>query len=76
LSYHAALDHYGIQLPAGKFEWAKDAATNDKDIVFVLAAQPFADLGVDVQNIEGWGFMTTQDDAGKDIDILVKPYGL
>ena len=76
LTYHADLDHYGIQLPAGKFEWAKDEAENDKDIVFVLAAQPLADLGVDVQNIEGWVFMTMQDDAGKDFDVLLKPYSL
>ena len=76
LSYHAALDHYGIALPAGKFEWAKDYTTNDKDIVFVLAAKPLADLGVDVQNIDGWVFKTMQDDAGKDFDVLLKPYSL
>ncbi|MPM80435.1 hypothetical protein SDC9_127482 [bioreactor metagenome] len=76
LGYHAALDHYGVALPGGKFEWAKDYATNDKDIVFVLAATPLADLGVDVQNIAGWVFMTMQDDAGKDFDVLLKPYSL
>ncbi len=76
LGYHAALDHYGVALPGGKFEWAKDYATNDKDIVFVLAAKPLADLGVDVQNIDGWVFMTMQDDAGKDFDVLLKPYSL
>lgn len=76
LGYHAALDHYGIALPSGKFEWAKDSATNDKDIVFVLAAKPLADLGVDVQNIDGWVFKTMQDDAGKDFDVLLKPYSL
>lgn len=76
LTYHADLDHYGIKLPAGKFEWAKDDTTNDKDIVFVIAAQPLADLGVDVQNIEGWIFKTMKDDAGKDFDVLLKPYSL
>ena len=76
LGYHAALDHYGIALPGGKFEWAKDHATNDKDIVFVLAAKPLADLDVDVQNIDGWVFKTMQDDAGKDFDVLLKPYSL
>jgi len=76
LTYHADLDHYGITLPAGKFEWAKDEVANDKDIVFVIAAQPLADLGVDVQNIEGWVFMTMKDDAGQDFDVLLKPYSL
>ena len=76
LTYHADLDHYGIQLPAGKFEWAKDESNNDKDIVFVIAAKPLADLGVDVQNIDGWIFKTMTDDAGKDFDVLLKPYSL
>lgn len=76
LSYHAALDHYGIQLPAGKFEWAKDSATNDKDIVFIITAKSLADLGVDVEHIDGWIFKTMQDDAGKDFDVLLKPYSL
>jgi hypothetical protein len=76
LDYHADLDHYGIKLPTAKFEWAKDEATNDKDIVFVLAAQPLADLGVDVQNIEGWIYMIMQDDAGRDLPVLLKPYSL
>ena len=76
LTYHADLDHYGIALPAGKFEWAKDETTNDKDIVFVIAAKPLADLGVDVQNIDSWVFKTMKDDAGKDFDVLLKPYSL
>lgn len=76
LGYHQALDHYGIKLPAGKFEWAKDYKTNDKDIVFVIFAKPLADLGVDVQNIEGWAFKTMQDADGSDIDVLLKPFNL
>ena len=76
LTYHADLDHYGIKLPAGKFEWAKDESTNDKDIVFVINAKPLADLGVDVKNVSGWIFKTMKDDAGKDFDVLLKPFSL
>ena len=76
LTYHADLDHYGIQLPAGKIEWAKDESTNDKDIVFVIAAKPLADLGVDVQKVDGWLFKTMKDDAGRDFDVLLKPFTL
>lgn len=76
LTYHQALDHYGVKLPGGKIEWAKDYKTNDKDIVFVIAAKPLADIGVDVQNIEGWVFKTMQDENGDDIDVLLKPYDL
>ena len=53
LTYHQALDHYGIKLSAGKFEWAKDYTKNDKDIVFVIKAQPLKDMGVDVNHISG-----------------------
>ncbi len=76
LSYHQLLDHYGIKLLKGKFEWGKDYKTNDKDIVFVIAAKPLADIGVDVQNIEGWIFKTMKDVDGSDIDVLLKPYDL
>ncbi len=76
LTYHQDLDHYGVKLPGGKFEWAKDYNTNDKDIVFVIAAKPLADIGVDVQNIEGWVFKTMKDTDGSDIDVLLKPYDL
>jgi len=76
LSYHQELDHYGVQLPGGKFEWAKDYKTNDKYIVFVIAAKPLADIGVDVNNIEGWIFKTMADENGDDVDVLLKPYDL
>ena len=76
LSYHQLLDHYGVKYTGGKFEWAKEYKTNDKDIVFVIAAKPLADIGVDVKNIEGWVFKTMQDVDGSDIDVLLKPYDL
>ena len=76
LSYHQLLDHYGVKLAHGKFEWAKDYKTNDKDIVFVIAAKPLADIGVDVQNIEGWVFKTMDEPDGSKVDVLLKPYDL
>ena len=42
----------------------------------MIAAQPLADLGVDVQNVDGWIFKTMKDDAGKDFGVLLKPYSL
>lgn len=76
LTYHQLLDHYGVKLPRGKIEWAKEYKTNDKDIVFVIAAKPLADIGVDVNNIDGWTFKTMQDTDGSNIDVLLKPYDL
>lgn len=76
LTYHQDLDHYGIKVNGGKFEFAKDYKTNDKDIVFVILAKPLADIGVDVKNVKGWAFMTIKDTDGSNVDILAKPYNL
>ena len=79
--YHAALDHYGIDLENGNmFEWAKDISTNDKDIVFVLNPQMFIDAGVNPQEVEGWVFakVETMDKDGKKIEVdkFLKPFDL
>ncbi len=76
LSFHASLGHFGLSLGGGKFEWAQDYQTNDKDIVFVLDVAALTALGVDAANVSGWTLMTMQDDAGKDFDVLLKPYSL
>jgi hypothetical protein len=55
IKYHAALDHYGIDLGDGNmFEWAKDMSTNDKDIVFALNPEKFIKAGVNPKKVEGW----------------------
>jgi hypothetical protein len=81
IGYHEKLDHYGIKLGNGNmFEWAKDMAKNDKDIVWVLNPEPFIAAGVDPAKIRGWAFakVETKDDAGKTIfvDKLLKPFDL
>jgi hypothetical protein len=55
IGYHAALDHYGINLGNGNvFEWAKDLNNNDKDIVFALEIEPLVQAGADLSAIAGW----------------------
>jgi hypothetical protein len=81
IGYHAALDHYGIALGDGNmFEWAKDMAKNDKDIVFVLNPEPLKAAGVDPAKITSWIFtkIPVKDASGKtvDVDKFVKPYNL
>ena len=81
IGYHEKLDHYGIKLGNGNmFEWAKDLAKNDKDIVWVLNPEPFIAAGVDPTKIDGWAFakVETKDDAGKTVfvDKLLKPFDL
>ncbi len=81
ISYHAALDHYGVDLTGGNiFEWAKDMGKNDKDIVFVLNPQIFIDAGVDPKEVEGWVFakVETMDKDGKKFeeDKFLKPFNI
>ncbi|MFV0518206.1 MAG: hypothetical protein ACK5MV_12490 [Aminipila sp.] len=80
IGYHAELDHFGVALGNGNmFEWAKDITTNDKDIVFVLDPQAFIDIGVDVENVDGWLFAKVKTmDNGKKVEVnkLLKPYNI
>jgi hypothetical protein len=81
IGYHAALDHYGVDLTGGfMFEWAKDMNTNDKDIVFVLNPEPFIAAGADPAKINGWVFTTvpTMDSRGRKIEVekILKPINL
>lgn len=81
IKYHTALDHYGIDLTGGNmFEWAKDMAKNDKDMVFVLNPQMFIDAGVNPDKVNGWVFakVETMDENGKKIQVdkFLKPFEL
>jgi hypothetical protein len=81
IGYHEKLDHYGIKLGDGNmFEWAKDLAKNDKDIVWVLNPGPFVAAGVDPSKIQGWVFakVESKDEAGTAVfvDKLLKPFDL
>jgi hypothetical protein len=81
ISYHAALDHYGVDLSGGNvFEWAKDPGKNDKDIVFVLNPQMFIDAGVDPEKVEGWLFAKVEimDAEGKktETEKFLKPFNV
>ncbi|MDR1826789.1 MAG: hypothetical protein LBR29_00500 [Methylobacteriaceae bacterium] len=80
IGYHASLGHYGVSLGGGNlFEWAKDMATNDKDIVFVLDPAVWIGAGVDPGKIQGWVFgKVTVDVDGKptEVDKILKPFDL
>ncbi|MDR2671410.1 MAG: hypothetical protein LBC26_06805 [Oscillospiraceae bacterium] len=81
IGHHAAMDHFGVDLDGGfMFEWARDMAANDKDIVFVLNPEPFRQAGADVGAIEGWALamVETMDEAGRPIEVekLLKPFDI
>ncbi|MDR0381521.1 MAG: hypothetical protein LBH86_05965 [Oscillospiraceae bacterium] len=81
IGYHAAMDHFGVDLDGGfMFEWARDMTANDKDIVFVLDPEVFRRAGVDVGTVEGWTLATveTMDEAGRPVEVekLLKPFDI
>jgi hypothetical protein len=81
VGYHEKLDHYGIKLGGGNmFEWAKDLAKNDKDIVWALNPEPLVAAGVDPAKVQGWVFakVESKDAKGKAVfeDKLLKPFNL
>ncbi len=81
VGYHAALDHYGVDLGDGNaFEWAKNMSTNDKDIVFVLDPKMLMEAGADPTKVEGWVFakVSTMDKDNKPIEVdkFLKPFSI
>ncbi len=81
IGYHEKLDHYGFALGQGNMvEWAKDMATNDKDLVFILDPAPLVAAGVDPAKVSGWLFaqVEVKDAAGKAVlvDKLLRPFNL
>lgn len=80
VGYHQALDHYGIKLGGGNmFEWAKDLAKNDKDLVWVLDPAPFVAAGADPSKVDGWVFAAVEMmEDGKKVSAekLLKPFDL
>lgn len=80
VSYHMALDHYGVNLGNGNlFEWAKDMDANDKDIVFVLDPAPWIAAGADPNAIDGWAFAKVTvhiDGKPTEVDKILKPFDL
>ncbi len=81
IGYHEKLDHYGAAFGNGNmFEWAKDMAANDKDIVFVLNPQPLIDAGVDPSKVKEWVFaqVEVKNPQGQKelVDKFLKPYNL
>ncbi len=71
LTYHEALDHYGIKLGVHKFEWAKTKSTNDKDAVFILDGDTLVSYGVDLTQVTGW--VATEMDG---VSLLLLPVSL
>lgn len=72
LGYHESLGHFGINFGDGfMFEWAKDKAGNDKDVVWVLGPDSLISAGVNPDSVSDWlyGKITEMDRNGKKIEV-------
>ena len=76
--YHDAMKHWGLSLPEGaKVEWTKDTSANELDFAMVIPAEPFIRAGLDVNRLEGTGyvFQAAKIEAGESLpDLLLHPY--
>jgi len=75
LGFHTAMNHYNVNVGGAMFEWAKDLAANDKDIVFVLDPDPLVEAGLNPDAVDGWAYSEVETDDGK-VWKLLKPFDL
>lgn len=81
VGYHEQFDHFGLALGDGNMlEWAKELASNDKDLVFVLNPEPLVKAGLDPAKLAGWKLSKVKvKDAGgqtSEVEKLLRPFNL
>lgn len=82
IKYHEKQQHYGLKLGEGnEVQWTEKLGLNDADMIFVLNAEPLVKAGLDVNKLEGsgWVFKPASDDdggMGANSDQIVKIYDI
>lgn len=82
VKYHKDVQHFGLNLGEGnQVQWTEKLGTNDADMIFVLKAEPLVEAGLDVNKLEGSGWVfkeATDDDMGMGAspDQIVKIYDI
>jgi hypothetical protein len=82
LKYHKEQQHYRLILGDGnEVQWTEKLGTNDADMIFVLKAEPLAKAGLDINKLEGSGWVfreASKDNAGmgENPDQIVKIYDI
>lgn len=82
IKYHKDLQHYRLILGEGnEVEWTEKLGLNDADMLFVLKAEPLVKAGLDVNKLEGSGWVfreANKDNAGmgENPDQIVKIYDI
>ncbi len=68
VSYHKDQQHYGLTLGEGnQVQWTEKLGLNNADMIFVLKAEPLVKAGLDVNKLDGSGWVfkeASEDDMG------------
>ncbi|MCM0648859.1 hypothetical protein NBE98_10775 [Clostridium swellfunianum] len=82
VKYHENQKHFGLKLGDGnEVQWTEKLGLNDADMIFVLKAEPLVKAGLDVNKLEGSGWVfkeASKDDMGMGAnpDQIVKIYDI
>lgn len=82
LKYHKEQQHYRLILTEGtEVQWTEKLGLNDADMIFVLKAEPLVKAGLDINKLEGsgWVFKAASKDnmgMGENPDQIVKIYDI
>ncbi|ERI89515.1 hypothetical protein HMPREF1982_04589 [Clostridiales bacterium oral taxon 876 str. F0540] len=78
IKYHEQQKHYRLILGDGnEVQWTEKLGLNDADITFILKAEPLIKAGLDINKLEGTGWIfkkAGKDDMGENPDQIVKSY--
>lgn len=82
VTYHSELSHYRLMLGDGfEVQWTEKLGLNDADMIFVIAADPLIEAGLDITKLQdtGWIFKEAGMDPtgmGENPNQLIKIYKL
>jgi hypothetical protein len=82
VKYNKDQKHFGLKLGDGnEVQWTEKLGLNDADMIFVLKAEPLVKAGLDVNKLEGSGWVfkeASKDDMGMGAnpDQIVKIYDI
>jgi len=78
LMYHVDMGHFGVDLKRGAFEFAKDASSNELDLVFIVDPVIIEKAGANLEEIAGFKYakVKVMDNKGvkKEVYKLIKAY--
>lgn len=82
IKYHKEQQHYRLALGEGnEVQWTEKLGINDADMIFVLKAEPLVKAGLDVNKLEGsgWVFRRASKDnmgMGENPDQIIKIFNI